>query len=335
MKKYTHAWLALKALECLEQKKQNFAPGRKARAERLLSFMADYPSTFVRGAWFPDSIIRDNVDKGAHTWKYTLDGTDKREVRYRPPEHNQCLEAARGELDTEVGLVEAFSSLPDRCEALSQGIRDLVLITNKTKSGDVVAFNNSQVALLLLMLSHYVCDAHVPVHCDARDLYKPSKVHPDLEAFWEKEIKKHYRVSTKTEKFDLDEMGKLQRRSKPETFAQSVIAQTEHLVAATQWEINPTQKGHWRAYLGKTNKNLWDYMVSVCLVSFHTSLRMFPDEAPYQSQYDTIRIMKDDTLKASVIAQTPAILADAITSVAVVWLATWERWELLAKEHVS
>ncbi|MBT7300806.1 MAG: hypothetical protein HN849_14900, partial [Victivallales bacterium] len=90
-----------------------------------------------------------------------------------------------------------------------------------------------------------------------------------------------------------------------------------------------------RAYLGKTNKNLWDYMVSVCLVSFHTSLRMFPDEAPYQGQYDTIRIMKDDTLKASVIAQTPAILADAITSVAVVWLATWERWELLVKEHVS
>jgi hypothetical protein len=156
-----------------------------------------------------------------------------------------------------------------------------------------------------------------------------------LEAFWEKEIRKHYRISTKTQQFDLDELGRLQRRTAPEAFAKSVLAEAERLVEDTPWEINPSQKGNWRAFLGRTNGNLWDYMVAACLVSFHTSLRMFPDAAPYRSQYASVRIMKEPTLKANVLACTPAILADAVISVAIVWLATWERWELLAKEKIG
>lgn len=335
MKKYTHAWLALKALECLEAKKGSFGPEREATADRLLDFLGDYPDTFVRGAWFPDSVIRDNVAKGAHTWKYILNTAGGRTVPYRPPEHNQCLPAVRGELEKKVELVEAVSGLPDRCEALSQAIRDMVLITNKTKPGDVVAFNNSQVALLMLMLSHYVCDAHVPVHCDARDLYDPSKVHPDLEAYWETEIRKHYRVSTKTQQFDLDELGRLQRRSTATAYAGSVLEQADALIAQAQWQANPAGTAQWWAYLGPTNRNIWDYLVGVCLVSFHLSLRMFPDASPYREKYHTIDIMQDAALRGNVVTFTPAILADAIMSVALIWLATWERWELMNRGYAG
>lgn len=52
MKKYTHAWLALKAVELLKSYSGGFNKSRNERLERFLEFISTYPSTFVRGAWF-------------------------------------------------------------------------------------------------------------------------------------------------------------------------------------------------------------------------------------------------------------------------------------------
>ena len=330
MKKYTHAWLSLKAMELLRARSGDFNEERNQRVKRLLRFMSRYPSTFVRGAWFPDTVIKDNT-QGGHTWKYYVDPVDGREVRYRPPPHNNCLSLVQSELAGRVSLVDRTSDLPDRCEALSQSIRDAILITNKVHSGDVIAFNDSQVAVLFLMLSHYVCDAHVPVHCDRRDFYTPSKVHPDLEAFWEYEIKKYYRVSTGTEQFDLDENHNLQLNTDHRAFETSILHQCDEVLAQSVWDNMTRTDPDWRTFLGNGNKNLWDYLVSVCLVSFHMSLKMFPLNPPNEIDYGTVRIMRVSPFKESVVQYSPYILADAISSVALVWLATWERWELLAK----
>ena len=330
MKKYTHAWLSLKAMELLKAYRGRFSDERNKRVNRLVNFMSRYPSTFVRGAWLPDTIIKDNT-QGGHTWKYYLDSGNGRVVRYRPPSHNKCLSFVQSDLNAKVSLDSRTSDLPDRCEALSQTIRDSIRITNKVRSGDVIAFNDSQVAIFFLMLSHYICDAHVPVHCDKRDFYKPSKVHPDLEAFWEKEIKKYYRVSTKMEQFDLDENLNLQLKNSARGYENSVLGECDGLLRRTTWD-NMTQTGQeWRAFLGRGNNNLWDYLVSVCLVSFHMSLKMFPPNPPAGVDYNTVKIMEVSPFKDDVIRYSPYILADAINSVALLWLATWERWELLAK----
>lgn len=330
MKKYTHAWLALKAMELLGANYGQFSEDRNQRVERLLNFMYRYPTTFVRGAWFPDTVISDNL-QGGHTWKYFLDSTSGRVVSYRPPAHNNCLGFVESQLDQKVSLNDRTSDLPDRCEALSQTIRDTILITNKVHSGDVIAFNDSQVAILFLMLSHYVCDAHVPLHCDNRDFYTPSKVHEDLEAFWEREIKKFYRVSTRTQQFDLDENQNLQLNTGRRGFEDSILFKCDEILRRTTWDNLAQTKQDWRAFLGRGNKNLWDYLVSVCLVAFHMSVQMFPVTAPPGVDYDTVRIMTVPPFKDVVTKYSPYILADAINSVALVWLATWERWELLAK----
>ena len=330
MKKYTHAWLSLKAMELLKTYHGHFDDERNKRVKRLLNFMSRYPSTFVRGAWFPDTIIKDNI-QGGHTWKYYLDSSNGRVVRYRPPSHNTCLSFVQSELDAKVSLNDRTSDLPDRCEALSQATRDTIRITNKVRSGDVIAFNDSQIAIFFLMLSHYVCDAHVPVHCDIRDFYTPSKIHPDLEGFWENEIKKFYRVSIKTQQFDFDENQNLQLDTSRRGFQNSILYKCDEILRQSVWD-NMSQTGQdWRAFLGSTNKNLWDYLVSVCLVSFHMSVKMFPLNPPAGVDYDTVRIMRVSPFKDDVIRYSPYILADAISSVALVWLATWERWELLAK----
>ncbi|MFC1920180.1 hypothetical protein ACFLYQ_00465 [Chloroflexota bacterium] len=333
MKQYTHAWLALKAVALLETYSGRFSTERNKRVDRLLEFLSHHPSTFVRGAWFPDNVIKDNV-QGGHTWKYSLDSADSREVTYRPPSHNTCLPFVEPELGKKVKLEKGISDLPDRCEALSQAIRDAILITNKMGRGDVIAFNDSQVATLFLMLSHYVCDAHVPVHCDERDFYDPSKVHPDLEGYWEKEIKKYYSVSTKLKQFDLDENQKLQldigSDTRKKNYEKSVLYECERVLKQSAWEKMNRKEKDWRDFLGSTNGNLWDYLVSVCLVSFHMSLKLFPPGgADYRSK--DFRIMKTSPFKEDVIKYSPYILADSISSVALVWLATWERWELLAQ----
>jgi hypothetical protein len=334
MKQYTHAWLALKAGELLRSYCQNFSEERKKHAERLVEFMSRYPSTFVRGAWFPDTVIGDNL-QGGHTWKYKLDSDDGKVENRRPPSHNKCLGFVETELGQKVKLNVGISDLPDRCEALSQTIRDAILITNTVISGDVIAFNDSQVAILFLMLAHYVCDAHVPLHCDSRDLYDPSEVHPDLETFWEEEITKYYKVSKARQQFDLDAEQNLQRNASQEGFENSFLNKCDDILRQSAWDNMGRTERNWQVFLGSGNRNLWDYLVSVCLVSFHMSLKMFPLTPPAGVDYKTVRIMEVSPFKESLELYSPAILADAINSVALVWLATWERWELLKSYKIA
>ncbi len=328
MKKYTHAWLSLRAVEHLKRYKGEFAEDRNKHLDRLLKFISSHPSTFVRGSWFPDTVIRDNT-QGGHTWKYYLDPQNGRVEKRRPPEHISCLAFVEGTLNRKVSLDTRISDLPDRCEALGQVIRDTILITNKVRSGDVVAFNDSQVALFFLMLSHYVCDAHVPVHCDNRDIYRPSKVHPDLEDFWEKEISKYYRISKRTSQFDLDAEGNLQRKVEKKGYENSILRECDDILEQSRWKRMGAARKHWSAFLGKGNSNFWDYLVSVCIVSFHMSQLMFPPDAGVN--YNTLRIRKVSPFRERITEYSPHILADAINSVALLWLAAWERWELLSK----
>ena len=330
MKKYTHAWLSLKAIELLKSYQGKFSEERNKRLERFLKFIAQFPDTFVRGSWFPDTVIKDNV-AGGHTWKYQADDIDGRPVSYRPPLHNTCIQFVQDHLDTKVSLDVRTSDLPDRCEALGQTIRDAILITNNVNSGDVVVFNDSQVALLFLMFAHYICDAHVPVHCDKRDFYGPSKVHPDLEAYWEKEIKKHYKISTKNEQFDLDENQNLQRNEKAKNYETSFLHKCDEILQNTTWENMEGAGEGWRTFLGKTNNNFWDYLVSICFVSYLLSVKMFPLQPPNGVDYETVEIMKVSPFRESVQELSPYIFADAINSVALLGFATWERWELLKK----
>jgi hypothetical protein len=340
MKQYSHAWLAMKAVELLKSYSGKFNPTRNKHVKGLLEFMSYYPSTFIRGAWFPDEVIKDNIFD-AHTWKYTLDTKNGKSVPYRPPSHNNCLSFVETRLRRKVKLEKSLSDLPNRCEALSQAIRDAILIRNRMESGDVITFNNSQIATLFLMLSHYVCDAHVPVHCDARDLNKPSRVHNDLEKFWDDEIMRYYGFSEELEQFDLDKDHNLQLKTmdpdEEKEYKESIIYKCDQILKDSGWENMDTEETKWQTFLGKTNNNPWDYMVSVCLVSFHMSLKLFPDPPPDGVDYQksSFKIMETSPFREDVLKYSPYILADAINSVALIWLATWERYELLEKVAVS
>nr|WP_321406501.1 zinc dependent phospholipase C family protein [uncultured Carboxylicivirga sp.] len=328
MKKYMHAWLSLKAVEVLESNLAKVSAARRKSMEAFLKFINQYPDTFVRGAWFPDFPISDNI-QGGHTWKYVLDESNGKEVFYRPPAHNFCLSHVQGELTKKVRLITSMSDLPDRCEALSQSIRDMIKITNSLDRGDIAAFNDTQIAIMFLMLSHYVADAHMPMHCDARDFFKPSYIHPDIEDYWQKEVLKYYKVNKKLEQFDMDENQKLQVNADRKGYDSSIIKKCNDLLENNSWDKINTTSNDWYALLGTSNKNVWDYLVSVCLVSFHMSLKLVPLDQPDGIDYDMVRIKDEPMLFDPLERFSPEIIADAINSIALVWLATWERWELI------
>jgi len=56
---------------------------------------------------------------------------------------------------------------------------------------------------------------------------------------------------------------------------------------------------------------------------------MFPTTPPAGIDYKTVRIMETAPFRERVDEYSPQILADAVDSVALPWLAAWERWELM------
>lgn len=325
MKKYTHAWLSFKAVELLENKMDELDDDVKLFLKRFLRFITRFPATFVRGSWFPDTVIRDNILSG-HTWKYEFNESEGRSYEDRSPDFNLCKNHVTNDFDKRIKLIASRSDLADRCEALSQTIRDMIKITNTVSSGDVIIFNDSQVATFFLMLSHYVADAHMPLHCDIRDFNKPSKIHMDMEAIWEYEINKFFQINKKKEQYDLDENGKIQRKGKP-GYEDSFLFQAQKLTETINWKS--CRNKNWNRYLGDKNNNIWDYLVCVCRVSFFMSHKIFPRTTSFD--YDAVRIKKVPELYEEVIKYSPDILADTINSIAIVWLTTWMRWELLKK----
>ena len=87
MKSIAHAWVALMALERLRASNSKvfrksymgenfgsyplgntFDPYFRCQADRFVGFFDKHKDAFVQGAWFPDSVISDNLC-GGHTFK--------------------------------------------------------------------------------------------------------------------------------------------------------------------------------------------------------------------------------------------------------------------------
>src|SRR4030067_2159668 len=177
MKSVAHAWIALMALERLkslkekggyiEQEFKSFYLGKSLdvyyneQADKFTKFFDKHKDAFVQGAWFPDSVISDNL-AGAHTFKMKKPEkeAEKEKAKIITNETPSHLSARRTFIDNkrlneEIYIIEDYT-LPDRCEALSHAIRDLILIQRDQPKGADIMFNDDQITLYFLMLSHYL-----------------------------------------------------------------------------------------------------------------------------------------------------------------------------------
>ena len=98
--------------------------------------------------------------------------------------------------------VEKDDNLPDRCESIAHSVIDHLKMQESEDKGSPVAPTDNQIALLLFMLSHYVADGHMPLHCDSRRF--SDGVHDSMEGRWEKLITRHYRIDRTNDRFLYD-----------------------------------------------------------------------------------------------------------------------------------
>jgi hypothetical protein len=68
VKKITHAWLAFMAIKRLEQAKLSDANRRYATS--LITWFKNHKDDVLKGAWYPDSVIKDMAN--SHVFKISI-----------------------------------------------------------------------------------------------------------------------------------------------------------------------------------------------------------------------------------------------------------------------
>ena len=355
MKQRAHAWVALRALKLIDDSKRE-------KTDSFVEMMSYYLSDVWDGAWLPDTLIRDmsyghifkmdsdprfvpNID--SQPWRKVTYG----ELKKRTYGNRLCLEYAKecDELKKPYWVIEQSGHLPDRVIAINHSIIDmlkmgdfpLAFYLQKKKSGAYISedltkqkvkslsvspnFSARQIALTFFTASHYVCDAHMPLHCDLRDMEAgdgernrrlPKPLHGGIEEIWETYFPEKEALTI--------------HKYTPE----SIASVTSSLPKGSLIEIDE-ENSHYAlsTRLPSNLPNEWDEMVNICRISYAVSRKWIPQtfeeikkllgndrcKTEALDQNDIERIFGEETFKDV----TNRIFHDAVESVARIWYRAW------------
>lgn len=360
MKQKAHAWVALRALRLIDE-------SRKRKARSLVELLSYYLSDVWKGAWLPDTLIRDmsygHIFKMGSEDKFVSGITEKpwRKVKYNDLRKatcgkRLCLEKyLKGfkELEKPYWVTEKSGHLPDRVIALNHSIIDMLKLGDfpiafyckrKSKTYQCVDlskqsikgltaspnFSARQIAITFFIVSHYVCDAHMPLHCDLRDMNAqtdgrgtqrrlPKALHPGIEKVWEesfpdKEVLTIHDYTPESLKDVTDSLPKnslieLDKAGSPYSLSNKLIAPA------------PTE---------------WDEMVNICRIAYAVSRKWIPQtfteiqnligkakckpSAPALGYSDIVKIVDAEDFKDV----TNRVFHDAVESTARIWYRAWD-----------
>lgn len=341
MKQRAHAWVALRALKLVSDSK---------KAPSLVELLSYYVSDVWDGAWLPDTLVVDmsyghvfKMDSDLTRLGFDVSQEDWMKVPYEELKRKLsgqrlCLEYAK---DSPVLKVPYKSHpvegghLPNRVIAISHTIGDMLkmsdyplsfyarqkkskaferdLMQQKVKDLSLSPlFSARQIALMFFILSHYITDAHMPLHCDFRDFggdrsimgRLPRELHPSIEELWEsyfppKEVlvlHEHLRTS----------IADVVEKSLP---AESPIK----IDTDDKYKLNPG--------IYPTVGDEWQEMVHIARTSYALSRKWI--DAPYRHVND---MLTSPDKKAEFEDVTNRIFHDAVESVARLWLKAWGRF---------
>ncbi len=309
MKKYTHAFLAFMAMKRIEKAKLPETVQEDAKA--LTRWFKDYRDFVIDGSWYPDEVFKDNST--SHI------------IKYRPCEKSQrvkvdfkklpgCLEmpsmVKKSDLFGQSFIIDG-GNLADRCEAISHDIVDDLKVLHTERKGNPICPTNNRIAMRFFILSHYIADGHMPLHCDARPFSDYANIHALIEKDWEDQVKKSYRIDSDNERFFYD----------PEGYPLKSDKGLSALLKKVESDVeNRTYTHGW----GTNNGNTWDYMSAVSEYSYLMSYRMIPEqyEAADLTQ-EQFKTLEGWTNREEI---SRVILMDAIDSIARVWLHVWIKY---------
>lgn len=319
MKKFTHAWLAFMAVKRLDKANipEYYGSGESAvpigeYARSLVRWFMNYRDFVMQGAWYPDSVLCDQAT--SHGVKYEPVESDITDFRFKVlPDTMEVYNLMKAESDLykkEFRIVKG--DLCDRCEAMAHTIVDNFKILDREDKGNPLSPSSNHMAMRFFIMSHYIADAHMPLHCDARSL---GKIHGEVEKQWENYVNNTYEIDKRNSRFFYDQDGYPLMKDDQEP---------DPMIAAVEQKIleRPFEYG-W----GKEGYSTWDYMSTVTEYSYLLAYRMFPKGFKdttwknYSKTEEAQRFQEYCTL----------LMTDAIDSIARAWLHVWIRYRKWAE----
>ena len=198
MKHNTHIYIAAKAIELTTESVSNLLgpdgnlftdDSTKKTRERLDAkkrqrILRHYQHLTTEASWAPDDILKDNHPY--HVFKLFA----KDEFQDIPDKFTKSKYEHKGD-----SFYKYNGGLPYRIDHLANEIIDMFKLRDYNDQ-----YSQRQIMYKYLLISHYVVDAHVPMHCDHRDdppegdetklngKYMKKTAHSSLEDLWEQAV---------------------------------------------------------------------------------------------------------------------------------------------------
>ncbi len=300
MKHQTHIYIARKAIELLYDsldnlKASNHQPAHASKkklwrkeAKDLQRILYSHIDSITEASWAPDDIINDKST--FHVFKlYTEDEfTDFAEfAKETHRKYNKDYYRAKG-----------GGGLPYKVDHVARMISDMLKLRKYNDS-----FNMRNIMYQMFLLSHYVVDATVPMHCDIRDdnpgankpsggLYYEDKWHGNLEQVWEDAVLP---------------VGIAEKLITPEKGAEMGVESEYCDCVAYNLKKHAKEVDTFYLESGK----IMDYMIGLCIDSKRRNLALFHIEDPSEPDMDKFDKMTREVFNA------------AIGNVISVWMSIW------------
>lgn len=330
MNQRTHAWLAVEAYRMV--KKGGETDAELAGLGRLLG---ENLGDVVVASWLPDSLIKDmayghifKMEKipSANNQRFVVPLKD---LLKKLPGGAALPDAALkplAESDPEWWTAayrvrnEFGGHLPARVNALCQTARDMLNmgddevqafsgLKQKEKARLIaknLLYSPRDVAVMLWMLSHYVADANVFVHCDGRAL-ATGQTHSDIEANWGAQVPEFFAAESVLRKAEKAILG-------------AAFPKGSRFEALSFAEKIPAMK----------SGDPWQQTVDICRASFAVSYAVVP--ASLAAVGGKKAVSYDDILsgKSGCCGEerfweiSRAVMHDAASAIAMFWAAVWK-----------
>lgn len=309
MKKYTHAWLAFMAIKRLETAK--IPAKQKPYAESLVRWFKNYRDFVIAGAWYPDAVFKDMA--ASHVIKYKPDTkSEETTVSFRGlPASCEMFQSGKASKLYGKPYTIVSGNCADRVEAFSHSIVDSLKIQFREEKGNPVAPSNNHIAMRFFILSHYVADCHMPLHCDDRQFSKDANVHGAIEEEWEEQVRRSYKIDYDNNRFFYDPDG-------------YPLQTDEATPLIKRCEATATSRKYTHGWCG-TNNNTWDFMSSVSQYSYLMAYEWFPQGTHVPSL--TVKKLKQSEMWQHLEEDSLKIFGDAIDAIARIWLHAWIRFK--------
>ena len=313
MKQYSHAWLAFKAIKRINDMESDVSARDQPHLKSLALWLMHNEDDIIQGAWYPDAVIKDMAT--SHVYKMTPSTTATNQYKELPQTHLMYQHLRKSTLNGPSFDIDPDNNLPDRCDALAHSAVDNMKVLGTEEKGSAVVPTSNHVALIFFMLSHYIADAHMPLHCDSREFSSGANIHALMEEEWDDLIRRHYEIDSSHKRFLYDPHGYPLRRADRDTeYQKTYLKKIEDSLQGRPFSID----------FGKSNKNTWDYIYAICQYSFLMAYTFIP--AGYDHSNVTTANWKGLGGEMTFEKMSVAVLSDAIESIAHVWFRVWRRY---------